>query len=149
MTNADVARLFDELADIMEIAGENFFKIKAYRNASGIISQLDRDLNKLPSEKLNEIAGIGKAISEKIQTALNTGSFPTLEKWRQNDFASFRPLLLIPGLTMRQLRAIIKSNNLTSIADLKKLVANNSVNSIDKLDENTKQSLANFLERMP
>lgn len=147
MNNGQIAALFEELADIMEIAGENYFKIRAYRNVAVTISILPNDLSKLRPEEINEIPGVGKAISEKIQEASKNGTFPTLEKWRQSGYATFRPLLSIPEINMRKLRTLIKKFNLTSIDQLKKINSEGSLNRQTGLDEKSIESLTTFLER--
>lgn len=148
MNNSQIAALFEELADIMEIAGENYLKIRAYRNAAVTISQLPQDLNQIPSEKISEIPGLGKAISEKIQGALKNNTFPTLEKWRQSGYATFRPLLSLPEMNMRKLRTLIKRLDLTSINEFKKIKSDGSLDRQIGLDEKTIESLATYLERI-
>jgi DNA polymerase (family 10) len=146
MNNSEIAGLFEELADIMEIGGENYFKIRAYRNAAVTINQLPQDLNRMPPEKISEIPGVGKAISEKIREALRNGTFPTLEKWRLSGYASFRLLLSMPEMNMRTLRTLIKKFNLTSINELKKIISDGSVSSYNGLDEEMINSLKSYLD---
>jgi DNA polymerase (family 10) len=141
MTNRELAALFDELADIMEISGENHFKIRAYRNASRAISNSHDNISKMPPEKLQEIVGIGKAISDKIQSARETGTFATLEKWRQSSFASLRPLLSIPDFSIRKLRAMMKALDISSIGDLKRASADGRLSLYDKLDLKTREKI--------
>ncbi len=148
MKNAQMAMLFDELADIMEIAGEDFYKIKAYRNVNVSLRMLEPELNRIPSEKLGEIPGVGRAIAEKIEAALQTGTFPTLEKWRQSGFASLRPLLAMPGMTMRKLRKIIKTFDIKSLDDLKRVISDKNISDQSVLDDTIKQQLATYIGRL-
>ncbi len=141
MTNRQLAALFDELADIMEIAGENHFKIRAYRNASRAISNSHDNIGEMPPEKLQKIVGIGKAISEKIQSAGETGTFTALEKWRRSGFASLRPLLSIPDFSIRKLRGMMKALDISSIDDLKKASADGRLSLYDKLDLKTREKI--------
>jgi DNA polymerase (family 10) len=141
MTNLELSSLFDELADIMEIAGENHFKIRAYRNAARTIANSNENIAEMPPEKLQQIVGIGKAISEKIQAARETGTFPTLEKWRKNCFASLKPLLGIPDLSIRKLRAMIKNLDISSIDDLKFSVADGKLDAYRKLNSETREKI--------
>ncbi|HBC46048.1 MAG TPA: hypothetical protein DEO84_09270 [candidate division Zixibacteria bacterium] len=141
MTNSELASLFDELADIMEIAGENHFKIRAYRNASEVISATKENIATLPPEKLQQIPGIGKAIAGKISETGEKGTFNTSEKWRQTGFASLRPLLGIPGVNIKIIRAMIKDLGISSIDDLKKIIADETFLLYDKLSEKTRNSI--------
>jgi DNA polymerase (family X) len=117
MTNSELAGLFDELADIMEIAGEDRFKVHAYRNASIEIKAHRGNISDLPLEKLQQIPGIGKAISGKIHEAGETGTFATLEKWRQSEVASLRPLLCISELQIGKLRILLRDISVNSKTD--------------------------------
>ena len=146
MTNSELASLFDELADIMEIAGENHFKIHAYRNAGAIISASDENIVDLPPKILQQIPGIGKAIAGKIIEAGKKGTFATLEKWRQTEFASLRPLLGIPGVNIKIVRAMMKDFNISSFDDLKKVIALEMFLLYDKINEKTRNSIIKLAE---
>jgi DNA polymerase (family X) len=141
MTNPELASLFDELADIMEIAGENYFKIRAYRKASEVISATPEDVLKMSPETLQDIPGIGKAIAGKIRETGEKGTFATLEKWRQTSFASLRPLLDISGFTIKILRLIIKDLKISSMDDLKMSIADGRFLKYDKIDGETKNTI--------
>jgi DNA polymerase (family X) len=135
ISNRELAALFGELADIMELAGENFFKIKAYRQAAGVIEKADDNIAELPSEKLLEMPGIGKAISEKIAEARTTGTFPTLEKWRATGFAEFLPITAkSPLLSVKTIRKLIKEFGFGSYNDLKNALADGKISESGKID---------------
>ena len=75
MRNFEVAFIFYDIADMLEIKGENFFKIRAYRRAAYTIENLTMEIEDLAKQsRLSEIQGIGKALSEKIYEILNTGT---------------------------------------------------------------------------
>jgi DNA polymerase/3'-5' exonuclease PolX len=67
MTNKEIAKTFQELADIMELHQENPFKIKTYLNAYIALRKVQTPLAEMSLEELTEIKGVGKAVSEKIQ----------------------------------------------------------------------------------
>ncbi len=74
MTNREIADIFDNIADMLEIKGEIIHRIMAYRNAAGAIRDLPRDINAIAAENdLGSIPFVGKIISEKIQEMLDTG----------------------------------------------------------------------------
>jgi len=146
MTNSEIASLFDELADIMEIAGENHFKIRAYRQASIVISVSDENIVDLPPEKLRQISGIGKAIAGKIIEAGEKGTFATLEKWRQTGFATLKPLLGIPGVNIKIIRAMIRDFKISSLDDLKKVIAVEKFLLYDKINEKTRNSIIKIVK---
>ncbi|HEY0284770.1 MAG TPA: helix-hairpin-helix domain-containing protein, partial [Vicinamibacterales bacterium] len=67
MENLAIARIFSEIADLLEIKGENSFKIRAYRNASETIAHASETLAHLTEEQLRAIPGIGKDLAAKIR----------------------------------------------------------------------------------
>jgi DNA polymerase (family 10) len=81
--NAEVAQVFRELADLLEIRNENVFRIRAYRRAAETIDGLPEGLGQILDEgRLREIPGFGEAIAAKITELLSTGQLKTLERLR-------------------------------------------------------------------
>lgn len=81
MDNAQLAQIFSELADLLELRGEDPFKVAAYRRVARSINSLNIDISTLWQEgRLEEIPGVGKAISKKIDEILRTGSLELLER---------------------------------------------------------------------
>jgi DNA polymerase (family X) len=144
MTNPEIANLFTELADIMEIAGENYFKIKAYRNAAVAISTHDKNIQEMRSEDIARIPGVGKAILEKIEAVKASGSFPTLEKWRNSDFGTLRCILGLPNISLRILKALMKDLNIASKNELAITIADGRFQKYDKLTSETKNLIMEF-----
>ena len=74
ITNREIAQLFENIADLLQIKGESIHRVLAYRNGSEAIRDLPRDLNAIHEEgNLTEIPGIGKTLAEKIEEILTTG----------------------------------------------------------------------------
>jgi DNA polymerase (family X) len=74
--NPEVAQLFEEVADLLDIQGANPFRVRAYRNAARTIRDLSESLAGMAEEKLEALAGIGKDLAGKIRTILETGDLP-------------------------------------------------------------------------
>jgi DNA polymerase (family X) len=66
MDNQEIAKVFDEVADLLEITGENFFRVRAYRNAARSLGDFPQPLGEMSLEELGELPGIGKDLAEKI-----------------------------------------------------------------------------------
>ena len=97
--NQAVARTFEEIADFLELKGENPFKIKAYQRAARTIQSLDRPLASLAEEGgLTEIPGIGKAIAEKIGEMLQSGKMTLHEEMRAEFPGQILELITVHGL---------------------------------------------------
>jgi DNA polymerase (family X) len=94
MTNHEVADLFLELADLLDLAGELPFKSSSYRKIAASLEKLSEPFGKIISNgEFEKIEGAGKAIREKLTVLAVTGKFPSLEKWRNHETAKFRELL--------------------------------------------------------
>ena len=74
MSKEEIAEIFEQIAKLLELKGENPFKIRAYANAARTLETLSGDLPKMIEEdRLRDVEGIGKAIAEKITTLIQTG----------------------------------------------------------------------------
>lgn len=146
MKKEEVSQLLKETANLLELSGENPFKVKAYFDASRAVLGVD-DLNKLILEdKLKEIKGIGKSISDFIKILDQSGTHPLLEELRGKFSKDLLELLKIPGLGPKKILILNKELNITSIQDLKYAIYENRLINIsgfgkrtqDKLNENLK-----------
>jgi DNA polymerase (family 10) len=119
MTNQQVADTFTRIADLLEIKGEVIYKILAYRKAADSLNTLGRDINDIWREgKLTEIPGIGKAIAEKIDELLSTGSLAFLENLEREVPASLVDLLQVPDLGPKKAALFWKQLGVTNLAEL-------------------------------
>ena len=81
MENSEVARVFQDIADLLELKKENPFKIRAYRKVAGSIEELPVEVEQLVREdKLREVPGVGEAIAKKITELVTTGHLEYYEK---------------------------------------------------------------------
>lgn len=84
MTNDQLASLFEEMADLLELSGENAFRIRAYRSGAAAIQTLSQPVEELIAQDfdLTSIDGIGATLAEKSKIAIQTGAIEALEKLR-------------------------------------------------------------------
>ena len=81
MNNKEIAKVFQDIADLLELKGENPFKIRAYQKAARSIEHLPVEVEGLAAEdKLREIPGVGEAINKKITELVTTGKLGFYEK---------------------------------------------------------------------
>lgn len=71
MRNEEIARIFDDVADMLEIRGENFFRVRAYRNAARAVRDFPAQVAELPAYRFTEIPGFGADLSAKLATILD------------------------------------------------------------------------------
>ncbi|MGH7429066.1 MAG: helix-hairpin-helix domain-containing protein, partial [Candidatus Methylomirabilaceae bacterium] len=99
MTNLEIARLFNEIADLLEIKDENVFKVRAYRRAAMNLESLTEEIGAVAARGgLLEIAGVGKDLAAKIQEAIDSGRIDYLEGLRKEIPRGVVELMAIPGV---------------------------------------------------
>jgi DNA polymerase (family 10) len=117
--NEDVAAAFDEMADLLDIEGENPFRIRAYRRAAQVVRTLPRDLAKVAGEaELDALPGIGADLAGKITELRRTGRLRALEALRRRVPPGLRALLGLPGLGPVRVRALRARLGVRDIASL-------------------------------
>jgi DNA polymerase (family 10) len=120
-SNREVAHLFSNIGDLMEINGENRFKVLAYRKAADNIGHLGQDLYDLweAGTDLRSIEGIGQAIADKIDELFSTGKLSFWEKLTAEVPDSLVEVLAIPDVGPKLAKAMWQDLGLTTVADVK------------------------------
>src|SRR2546426_6501256 len=119
MQNPDIARLFDEVADLLEIQDANPFRVRAYRNAARTIRDFPEslaDLVRSGTKDLTEIPGIGEDLAEKIAEIVGTGALKLHRQLAAKLPAGLLDLLRIPGLGDRKSTRLNSSHLVISYA---------------------------------
>jgi len=122
MTNADIATVFDQVADLLEFRGANPFRVRAYRNAARTIRDLPEsaaDIVRDPERSLTDIEGIGKDLAEKISTLVETGSLPMLEELLSEIPESVLAMLRVPGLGPKRAAMLYHELHVATLDDLR------------------------------
>jgi DNA polymerase (family X) len=120
LTNREIAEVFANIADILEIQGESKFKFLAYRRASEILGELPRDLQSYRDEgTLEDIQGVGKAIAEKITELLDTGKLDFYEKRKAEVPLGVVAITRINGVGPKKAKLFWDELGITSIDELK------------------------------
>ncbi len=123
MQNSEIARLFEEVADLLEIQSENPFRIRAYRNAARTIRDFPEgiaDVVRRGERDLTELPGIGDDIAEKIAVLVSTGELPLHKELTAKVPPSLLDLLRIPGLGPKRVKLLYTKLKIKSPADLEK-----------------------------
>lgn len=152
MTNPEIASVFRQLAALMELREDNPFKFRAYRNAAELIEDYPTPLAELVEAggagRLQELPGIGNAISEKIVELLATGTFKAYEELQREIPASVLDLLQVDGVGMKMLQILYQQFQLTNLPDFASFVAGGGLNSIPRLGEKTQQRIRESLAHL-
>jgi DNA polymerase (family X) len=118
MDNKTIAKTFQFLASIMELHGENAFKIRSYQNAYRNLRNLDRPLAEMSAEDIAAIPGVGSAISAKIGELLDSGKMQTLEKYRDKTPEGIQEMLTIKGFGPKKIMAVWQGLGVESVGEL-------------------------------
>ena len=124
MENLDYARLLVETADLMEIAAEDGFRIRSYRNAADTLQgypERVEDVMADPARKLTEIPGIGKGIAAILEEIRERGSFARRDELMETYPPTALEMLKIPGLGPKTIAALIAHFRVTTLDDLERL----------------------------
>ncbi|HEU0024137.1 MAG TPA: DNA polymerase/3'-5' exonuclease PolX [Thermoleophilaceae bacterium] len=123
MRNAEIADAFDELASLYELDGAVVYRVVAYRNAAKAIREAGGSVTELArTGRVEELAGVGKTIAEKIDSLLEGGSIPAADKLRARIPAGLVEITRIPGLGPKRVRALHEHLGIESLDDLRTAV---------------------------
>lgn len=146
-----IADKLEALADLLEIADKNEFKIRAYRRAAETMRQLPESLDRLiAGERLQELDGIGEALAEKIEQAYRSGTIEKFKEIGEKYPSSLLEILEIKGLGPRSVRKLFDQLDVRDMEDLRKALAEDQVVSLEgfgnKTVENISEALAHWDE---
>lgn len=119
--NDDIAAIFDEIADLLEIEDENPFRVRAYRNAALSLRSFGQDVATLlqRGEELPKLPGIGKDLEAKIREIVTTGHSTALDELHRQLPAGLVALTKIPGLGPKRVRALYRHLNIQTLDQLR------------------------------
>ena len=120
MDNAAIARILREVADLLEIKGENPFKIRAYRNGADIAGNHPHDLARLDDTGLREIPGIGKDLAARIREIAETGDTPVHRDLLTEFAPTILDLLRLQGVGPKTVATLYRDLSVRSLDDLEK-----------------------------
>jgi DNA polymerase (family 10) len=145
--NADIAAVFEEIADLLEIQNENPFRIRAYRNAARQVEGMGVALADMVAkgEDLTELPGIGDDLAAKIKEIVATGHCQALEKLRRQVAPSVTELLKIPGLGPKRVRTLYDQLKVKTIDQLAKLAKAGRIRELAGFGAKTEQTILEAL----
>lgn len=149
MTNREIARTLDHIADILQFKDENPFKVKAYRQAAHSIYHLDEDLQYLYEKKrLDEIPGVGKAIKAKIEEMVEKGSLEYYEKLRLDVPRGLLDMLSIPGVGFKTIKTVYAQLGITNRDELLRAAQDKKIRILPGMGAKTEYSIIKGIEIM-
>ena len=118
--NKDIADIFDRLADLLELEGENPFRVRAYRNAAATVENLPQNLEEMVKngDDLTQLPAIGNDLAQKINDIVNRKKIDLLKRLEEKNPIDFEELNRIQGLGPRRIKKLYEILNVQNIDDL-------------------------------
>ena len=149
LTNGDLARIFHEIGDILELKGELVFKTVAYHRAADTIGRSPIDIvSAYRGGSPPRMPGVGKAISDKLMELATTGHLAFHERLRAEIPASLVELLRIPGLGPKTVRQLNQELGIASIDDLRQAAVAGRLRGLRGMSERTETLVLEGIERL-
>ncbi|WAC08259.1 MAG: DNA polymerase/3'-5' exonuclease PolX [Thermodesulfobacteriota bacterium] len=153
MKNQEVANFFKRIADMLEIKGENPFRIRAYQKAAQNIENLAEDIVLIAERnELDTLPGIGKDLSQKITEIITTGTLQKYEELKKEIPEGLMEIITIPGLGPRTAKALFDELRVENIDQLEKLAQAHRLQGLPgikaKTEENILKGIALYRQKL-
>jgi DNA polymerase (family 10) len=147
--NADIAEIFNKIADMLEIQDANPFRVRAYRNAARTVSSLAQSVSEMVAggRDLTELSGIGKDLAAKIKEIVQTGSVAKLKELEGKMPSELNSLMKLPGLGPKKVRALYRELGIVNLEGLKKAAENGDVRQLDGFGRKSEEKILQGLEQ--
>jgi DNA polymerase (family 10) len=150
MNNEAIARRFYRLAALMEIRGDDPFRLRSYRNAAEALETWPTPLKQIAKDEgiagLQSIPGVGKAIAGKIIELLERGTFDAWERTTAETPETVLDLLELPGVGPKTAAMLHQKFKVSSLKELKKFVAGGGLAMVDGIGPKTAERIKESLE---
>jgi DNA polymerase (family 10) len=151
MDNEEIARRFNRMASLMEVRGEDSFRVRSYRMAAEAIETWPVDMKAIARERgiegLLEIPGVGKALAGKIVELVETGTFAAWQKLTAETPETVLDLLELPGIGPKTAATFHQKFKIASLDDLRKFAEGGGLEMIDGIGPKTAERIRRSLER--
>jgi len=150
MKNTDIAKVFQDIADLLELEGENVFKIRAYQRAAHAIEHLPREIEQLLKEggSLRDIPGVGEAIAKKTTELVTTGHLGYYEELKAEFPPGISTLLDIRGIGPKTALRLVTELGISSVEDLETAILNGRVAALPRMGDKLAQNILHHIQAL-
>jgi DNA polymerase (family 10) len=147
--NAEIAAMFDQTADLLEIKGENQFRVRAYRRAARTIEGLPQSVRAMLArdEDLSELPGIGKDLAGKIADIVASGHFTLLDRLKRKLPGELGDMAALPGLGPKRIKLLYDKAHVRTLDDLRKAIRIGKLHGLHGFGPVIEKKLAAALEK--
>lgn len=147
MKNQDIADIFREIAQILEIKGDNRFRIRAYERAAQNIESIPEDIEVFVREdRLKSIPGIGKDLEEKIKEIVATDKLKYLEELKKDIPKGLLDILTIPGIGPKTAKLLYEKLGIRDIVMLERMAHSGKIKGLPGIKEKTEENILRGIE---
>jgi DNA polymerase (family 10) len=149
VNNKEVAKVFQDIADLLELKGENPFKVRAYQKAARSIEHLPVEVERLVAEdKLRGIPGVGEAITKKITELVTTDKLEFYEKLKAEFPPGISTLLDLPGIGSKTAMLLTRELDIKSIDELEAAIVSGKVAPLPRMGDKTVENLLRQIQAL-
>ena len=142
MKNKLIAEIFRDIAQILEIKGENHFRIRAYERAGQNIDSFPDDVELLAKEnKLKDIPGVGKDLEEKMREIISTGRLKYLDELKKEIPEGLLQMLDVPGIGPKTAKVLYEKLDIQDIVMLERMAAAGKIRELPGMGEKTEENI--------
>jgi DNA polymerase (family 10) len=146
MKNQEIAQLFDDIAKLLELKGENVFRVLAYQRAGQTIDGLPTEVATLSDEELIALPGIGKDLAGKIREYLATGRIAKYDELTREIPAGVLELLRVPGIGPKKAKQFFEKLKIAGIDDLEAAIKEGRLRTLPGIQDRTEQNLLKSID---
>ena len=149
--NAEVAAMFDQAAELLEIQGENPFRVRAYRRAARVIETLPQNVRSMlaTGADLSELPGIGKDLAGKIAGIIDTGHFELLESLKKKLPGQLGEIAEMPGLGPKRVKLLYDKLKVRTLDDLRRVLKTGRLHELRGFGPTIEKKISVALEKPP
>jgi DNA polymerase (family 10) len=149
MKNSEIIKVLSDIADLLELKGENQFKIRAYHKVVRSIKYLPVEVEQLVNEnRLKEVPGVGEAITKKITELITTGRLGYYEKLRAEFPEGMSNLLEIPGVGPKTAMMFSTELGINSVDELEAAIVGGSIAKLYGIGDKTAENILHQIQAM-
>jgi len=147
MRNLELADIFDRIADMLEIKGENPFKVRAYRKVVLTLESLPEDIERIyESGRLKSIPGVGEGIAKRIEELLKTGKLAYFEDLKKSLPEGLVEMLSVPDVGPKTAQLLYKKLGIESIDEMEKAAKGGTIRGLEGMGEKTEENILRGIE---
>jgi len=149
VTNARIADVLSQIGTLLEIKGENPFKVRAYERAAEAVRSLSEELSQIREENdLRSVAGVGAGIGQKIEELLDTGECKHHQELLEEFPASVFDMLRIPGVGPKTVKLLLEREGISTVEELEEAAAAGRLRGLPGMGEKTEQEMLRGIARV-